>query len=128
MMWGVKRIVALSGLFSFFASMPTVSAEAAQHARTARTHRILNFMPTVAELSRRAYPALLEWDGVGSIPANSDAQKCLLSAVGDLKRSLVPLQTVVARESELLHPTEWTNPLMRVSREAPSWAVKVSAW
>ncbi len=31
-------------------------------------------MPAVAEWLRRAYPALLEWDGVGSIPANSDAQ------------------------------------------------------
>jgi hypothetical protein len=31
-------------------------------------------MPAVAERLRRAYPALLEWDGVGSIPANSDAQ------------------------------------------------------
>jgi hypothetical protein len=39
-------------------------------------------------------PALPERAGVGSIPANSDAQKlrdktCLLSAVGDLKSSLV---------------------------------------
>ena len=31
-------------------------------------------MPPVAERLRRAYPALLEWAGVGSIPANSDAQ------------------------------------------------------
>ncbi len=31
-------------------------------------------MPPVAELSRRAYPALLERSCVGSIPANSDAQ------------------------------------------------------
>ena len=30
-------------------------------------------MPPVAERLRRAYPALLEWAGVGSIPANSDA-------------------------------------------------------
>jgi hypothetical protein len=31
-------------------------------------------MPPVAERLRRAYPALLERAGVGSIPANSDAQ------------------------------------------------------
>ncbi len=31
-------------------------------------------MPPVAERLRRAYPALPEWDGVGSIPANSNAQ------------------------------------------------------
>ncbi len=31
-------------------------------------------MPAVAEWLRRAYPALLERAGVGSIPANSDAQ------------------------------------------------------
>jgi hypothetical protein len=31
-------------------------------------------MPAVAERLRRAYPALLEWDSVGSIPANCDAQ------------------------------------------------------
>ncbi len=30
-------------------------------------------MPAVAEMLKRAYPALLEW-AVGSIPANSDAQ------------------------------------------------------
>jgi hypothetical protein len=40
-------------------------------------------MPTVAEWSRRTYPAPLGAGGVGSIPANSDAQTCLLSAVGD---------------------------------------------
>jgi hypothetical protein len=32
-------------------------------------------LPPVAERLRRAYPALLERAGVGSIPANSDAQK-----------------------------------------------------
>jgi hypothetical protein len=32
-------------------------------------------MPAVAEILRRAYLALLLWAGVGSIPANSDAQK-----------------------------------------------------
>ncbi len=46
-------------------------------------------MPIVAEWSRRTYPAPLGAVGVGSIPANSDAQirrkTCLLSAVGDLK-------------------------------------------
>ena len=31
-------------------------------------------MPTVAEWSRRTYPAPLGAGGVGSIPANSDAQ------------------------------------------------------
>jgi hypothetical protein len=31
-------------------------------------------MPPVAERLRRAYPALLDRAGVGSIPANSDAQ------------------------------------------------------
>ncbi len=31
-------------------------------------------MPPVAERLRQAYPALLERAGVGSIPANSDAQ------------------------------------------------------
>ena len=38
------------------------------------TARYLSTLPAVAEWLRRAYPALLEWDGVGSIPANSDAQ------------------------------------------------------
>ncbi len=33
-----------------------------------------DIMPPVAERLRRAYPALTERDGVGSIPANSDAQ------------------------------------------------------
>ncbi len=32
-------------------------------------------MPTVAEWSRRTYPAPLGAGGVGSIPANSDAQQ-----------------------------------------------------
>ncbi len=33
-----------------------------------------NVMPTVAEWSRRTYPAPLGAGGVGSIPANPDAQ------------------------------------------------------
>jgi hypothetical protein len=33
-----------------------------------------DIMPPVSERLRRAYPALLERAGVGSIPANSDAQ------------------------------------------------------
>ena len=40
---------------------------------------------TVAEWSRRAYAALSGAGGVGSIPANPDAQNLLLSTVGDLK-------------------------------------------
>ena len=45
-------------------------------ARAAGLHvlHLLEEMPAVAERLRRAYPALLEWDGVGSIPANSDTQ------------------------------------------------------
>ena len=40
----------------------------------------------VAERLRRAYPAPLGRDGVGSIPANPPTHEaCLLSAVGDLK-------------------------------------------
>ncbi len=56
-------------------------------------------IPAVAERLRRAYPALLEWDGVGSIPANSDAQnvpsfrrwriEMKLSPVTDVKASVL---------------------------------------
>jgi hypothetical protein len=34
----------------------------------------MHLLPTVAEWSRRTYPAPLGAGGVGSIPANSDAQ------------------------------------------------------
>ncbi len=57
-------------------------------------HRAQERLPPVAERLRRAYPALLERAGVGSISANSDALKVpsfrRRTAVGDLKWSLVP--------------------------------------
>jgi hypothetical protein len=52
-------------------------------------HLLYTRFAPVAERLRRAYSALPERAGVGSIPANE--KKCLLSAVGDLKCSLVPL-------------------------------------
>jgi hypothetical protein len=36
--------------------------------------RLQKGMPALPERLMQAYPALLEWDGVGSIPANSDAR------------------------------------------------------
>ncbi len=52
-------------------------------------------MPPVAERLRRAYPALPEQAGVGSIPANSDAQNVPSFRRWRFEVKLSPLYTTI---------------------------------
>ncbi len=58
-------------------------------------HFQVDFMPTVAEWSRRTYPAPLGGAAWVRSPPTPTHKTCLLSAVGALKLSLVPFQAVV---------------------------------
>ncbi len=55
-----------------------------------------DIMPPVAERLRRAYPALLERAGVGSIPANSDAQNVPSFRRWRFELKISPFRTMVS--------------------------------